>query len=93
MESEEPEKGIDVAELRDEADAGENIETLSLSRSLLLDGEGRDELLCADVGPSGDRYSASSSSSMTSLGSGGRGRLNRSESESVPGDGKAGSGS
>lgn len=94
MESEEPEKGIDVAELRDEADAGENIETLSLSRSSLLDGEGRDESLCADVGPPGDTYPASSSLLMTSpLGSGGRGRFSRRESESVPVDGKAGSGS
>ena len=93
MESEEPEKGIDVAELREEADAGENEETLSLSRSKLLDGEGRDDPLCADVRPPGDTQSASSSSSMTSPGSGGSGRLRRSERESVPADGKAGSGS
>lgn len=93
MESEEPEKGIDVAELRDEADAGENAETLSLSRSSLLDGEGRDEPLCTDVGPPGDTYPGSLSPSMTSPGSGGSGRLKRRESESVPADGNAGSGS
>ena len=93
IDSDEADVGTDVAELRDGEGPGEKLDTLSLSRSLLLDGEGRDDVLCADGGPRRDTDSAlSSATAMAFLGSGGSGRFRRIASDCVPAVGNTGGG-